>query len=118
MVTKAQKIERKITLLKLLGKVSEHNLPLDQARVSSDLDWLHRQESTLHRLAEKQCNDERWGEKDERKRDAIEERVTKVLSLYHIPVRFNNDPRGGAIRMILGDHISNNWDGETWGIYW
>ena len=118
MATKAQRIERTNTLLKLLGKVSEWNLPLDQTRVSSDIDWLHRQELTLHRLSENQCNSESWGIKDEKKREAIKERVRTLLELYHIPVQFNNDPRGGSIRMILGDHISNNWDGETWGIYW
>jgi hypothetical protein len=118
MATQTQKKERSNTLLKLLGKVSEWNLPLTQSQVSADIDWLHRQESTLHRLAEKQCNDESWGVKDEKKRDAIEARVRTMLELYHIPVQFNNDPRGGSIRMILGGNVSNNLDNETWGIYW
>jgi len=125
MATKSQKTERSNTLLKLLSKANEWNLPLNQMAVSfnqmavsSDIDWLHRQESTLHRLAEKQCNDESWNERDEKKRDAIEDRVRNMLAMYHVPVQFNNDPRGGSIRMIFGEHISNNWDGETWGIYW
>jgi hypothetical protein len=93
MTTKTQREEKSSTLLKLLGKANEWNLPVTVLSVSNDLNWLHRQEMTLHRLSEKQCNDESWGIKDEKKRDAIEARVRIMLSLYHIPVRFNNDPR-------------------------
>ena len=117
MTTKQQRIERTNTLLKFLGIVSQKNLPLTQAQVSNDLDWLHRQETTLHRLAEDACN---YGlsPSQEKKEARIENKVTDLLSLYGITVKFNGDPRGGAIRMLLPDHSSNGWDGETWGIYW
>jgi hypothetical protein len=117
MPTTQQREEYTNTLLKFLGKVNEWNLPYTQSKVAEDLNWLHRQEATLHRLAEKQCN-EGLTESDERRVDNIEKFVTDALALYHIPVRFNHDPRGGSIRMIMGERISNNWDGETWGIYW
>jgi len=117
MVTKQQRIERTNTLLKFLGIVNQKNLPLSQVNVSNDLDWLHRQETTLHRLSEYSCNCG-LSPAQERKEANIENKVTALLEMYGITVRFNGDPRGGAIRMILPDHTSNGWDGETWGICW
>lgn len=102
------------------------------------LDKLHRYESTLHRIAENDCNghpktvteyrdgkmyryeveDQKWLARDEKKEKSIREKVIALLTPYNIEVQFNGDPRGGAIRMKLPDNTSNNWDGETWGIYW
>jgi hypothetical protein len=102
------------------------------------LNRLHRYETTLQRINENDCNghprmktecrdgkmyrfeveDQKWAERDAKKEKSIREKVTALLKPYNIEVRFNGDPRGGAIRMLLPDHSSNGWDGETWGIYW
>ena len=102
------------------------------------LDQLHRAETTLHRIAENECNghprtvteyrdgkmyrysveDEKWAARDAKKEANTQKRVIELLKPYGIEVRFNGDPRGGSIRMLLPDHSSNGWDGETWGIYW
>lgn len=100
--------------------------------------YLHRCETTLQRINENDCNghprmeteyrdgkmyrfeveDQKWVERDAKKEKSIQEKVTALLKPYGVEVRFNGDPRGGAIRMLLPDHTSNGWDGETWGIYW
>ena len=102
------------------------------------LNSLHRYEVTLHRINENDCNghprlkieyrdgkmyqydieDLEWAARDERKEKSIQKKVIDLLKPYNIEVRFNGDPRGGAIRMLLPDHTSNGWDNETWGIYW
>lgn len=102
------------------------------------LNRLHRYETTLQRINENDCNghprmkteyrdgkiyrfeveDEKWAARDAKKEKSIHEKVTALLKPYNIEVQFNGDPRGGAIRMLLPDHTSNGWDGETWGIYW
>lgn len=102
------------------------------------LDRLHRYETTLQRINENDCNghprmkteyrdgkmyrfeveDEKWAARDAKKEKSIQEKVIALLKPYNIEVQFNGDPRGGAIRMLLPDHSSNGWDGETWGIYW
>lgn len=102
------------------------------------LDTLHRYETTLHRINENDCNghprmkteyrdgkmyrfeveDEAWAARDAKKEQSIQSKVVDLLKPYGIDVKFNGDPRGGAIRMLLPDHSSNEWDGETWGIYW
>jgi len=102
------------------------------------LDKLHRSEVTLHRINENECNghpktvieyrngkmyqysveNEKWRDQDLKKELSIQNKVRTLLEPYHIEVRFNGDPRGGAIRMLLPDHTSNGWDNETWGIYW
>lgn len=99
---------------------------------------LHRYETTLQRINENDCNghprmtteyrdgkmyryeveDEKWAARDAKKEASIQKKVVDLLSPYGIKVKFNGDPRGGAIRMLLPDHTSNGWDGETWGIYW
>lgn len=117
MTTKQQREEYTNTLLKFLHIVNEKNLPLTQSQVSCDLEWLHRQETTLHRLAEVACNRD-MTKREERKEERIEQQVIALLTQYGIDVRFNGDPRGSAIRMILPGKESNNWDHETWGIYW
>jgi len=102
------------------------------------LDKLHRYEKTLHRISENECNghprskieyrdgkmyrydveDIEWAERDAKKEVSIQNKVRELLKPYNLEVRFNGDPRGGSIRMLLPDHTSNGWDNETWGIYW
>ena len=90
-----------------------------------EVDQLHRYETTLHRLAEEQANgyQDRDGNEDTRARDASEklqdrtEELARQVIAGRLPVRFNYDPRGGAIRFTVpGRH--NSWDGETWGLHW
>ena len=92
-----------------------------------DLDTLHRAETTLHRLDEELCNgyrdwlgnwDQRATEKTEAKIDRIERQIMALCAAYDVPVDFNADPRGGAIRLHLPAHESNSWTRESWGIYW
>lgn len=78
---------------------------------------LHYYETALHRLAETACN--RDMTKHEEKREAsIKGKVEAIAKELGFKVGFNGDPRGGTIRFILPSGKSNNWDGETWGIYW
>ena len=106
--------------------------------IRSILDYLHRCETTLQRINENDCNghprmkieyrdgkmyrfeveDLKWAERDAKKEASIQKKVVELLKPYGIEVRFNGDPRGGSIRMLMPDHSSNGWDNETWGIYW
>ena len=116
-----------------------YNYPkITSTEIRSLLNSLHRYEVTLHRIAENDCNghprivtehrdgktyryeveDQNWAARDEKKEKSIQSKVIELLKPYGIEVRFNGDPRGGSIRMLLPDHSSNGWDGETWGIYW
>ena len=88
---------------------------------SSDLDRLHRYETALHRISERQCSEEMSEAETarvERREAAAEKAVQKIAEAHGLTVRFNGDPRGGAIRLVLPSGKSNNWDGETWGIFW
>lgn len=115
--TKEQIRQYDETIAHLLQKVNEHGLPYTYTHVQQDVDWLHRQETTLHRLSEVACEREMTTAEDTKVR-RIEGRVRELLALYHVPVRFEGDPRGGTIRMTFGERASNNWGGEDWGIYW
>jgi hypothetical protein len=85
------------------------------------VDRLHRYETTLHRISEIQCSVELTEEAEkelEQREEDTENKVKKIAEELGFKVRFNGDPRGGAIRFILPDKSSNGWDRETWGIYW
>ncbi len=81
------------------------------------LEKLHYYETALHRLAETACNRD-MTEHEVKREDSISNKVRIITNQLGFKVRFNNDPRGGTIRFILPSGKSNNWDSETWGIYW
>lgn len=86
-------------------------------KLSGILDTLHRYETALHHLSERECNIG-LTEKEQRREQSIENKVRAIAEDLGFKVNFNGDPRGGAIRFILPTKESNGWDGETWGIYW
>jgi len=134
MTTKAQAREYQ----RIFNKFRETVPQLGYDGTVALLNKLHRYETTLHRINENDCNghprmkteyrdgqmyrfeveDEKWAARDAKKEASIQKRVIELLDPLDIKVQFNGDPRGGAIRMLLPDHTSNGWDGETWGIYW
>ena len=93
---------------------------MDWSMVEKLVDKLHRYETTLHRIAEIQCSVEMSEEVEARiakKEENTEKKIKAIAQKLGFEVDFNGDPRGGAIRFRLPDRSSNNWDGETWGIY-
>lgn len=89
--------------------------------MESIVDRLHRYETTLHTINERWCNEEmsdKTTAKLEKHEKSIEDKVRKIAGELEFKVTFQGDPRGGTIRFILPSGRSNNWDGETWGIYW
>ena len=102
------------------------------------LDTIHRAETTLHRIAENHCNghpkrrveyrdgkqfvydveDLDWLARDEKTEARLEAKIKGITKQLGFKVDFNGDPRGGTIRFTLPSGKSNNWDGETWGVYW
>ncbi len=115
--TKKQIRDRDETIAQFAMQCNHYGIPGDIAGIERVVDWLHRQETTLHRLAETACNRELTA-REQAKNDTIEGRVRDLLALYQVPVRFEGDPRGGTIRMYFVSGASNNWGGEDWGIYW
>ncbi len=134
MATKQQKNERQ----RLHNKIREVVPALGYYGTVALLDRLHRYEATLSRINDNDANghprpvvevrdgkryeysveDTEWAARDAKKEAGIQATVRALLEPLGIEVQFNGDPRGGAIRMLLPDHTSNGWDGETWGIYW
>jgi len=117
MTTQKQTRDRDQTIAQFAMQTNYHGIPGSIEDLERVVDWLHRQESTLHRLAETACNRE-LTHREQDKNDRIESRVRDLLTLYQIPVRFEGDPRGGTIRMSFVSGASNNRGNEDWGIYW
>jgi hypothetical protein len=87
------------------------------------LEKLHGFEGQLRTLNERacngypECNNGREAQ-DTKRYERICDDVRAIADLLGFKVQFNGDPRGGAIRFVLPSGASNNWDQETWGIYW
>ena len=117
MMTKKQVRDRDETIAQFAMQINHYGTPANIAVIESVVDWLHRQETTLHRLAELAYNRELTA-REQAKNDRVEGRVRDLLALYQVPVRFEGGPRGGTIRLSFVSGASNNWGGEDWGIYW
>ena len=112
--------------------------PSFKGNMENTLDLIHRAETTLHRISENQCNGHpkrkvewrdgkqfiydvenvEWRERDEKTEAKLETKIKGIAKELGFKVDFNGDPRGSAIRFILPSGKSNNWDGESWGVYW
>ena len=123
---------------KIFNKIRETIPQLGYGGTAALLNQLHRYETILHRIAENDCNghprmetecrdgkmyrfeveDDAWAARDAKHEESIRKKVFAILDPLGIKVQFNGDPRGGAIRFVLPSGASNNWDHETWGIYW
>lgn len=99
------------------NRFSQDASHISASRLEIILDSLHRAEATMHRIAETACMRE-LTRAEEKRDENTEKRVKKLAEELGFEVRFNGDPRGGAIRFVLPSKRSNGWDGETWGIYW
>ena len=87
------------------------------------LEKLHGFEGQLRTLNEHACNgypecNNGQEARDTKRYERICDDVRAIADLLGFKVQFNRDPRGGAIRFVLPSGASNNWDHETWGIYW
>ena len=93
----------------------------DTSDIELFVDRLHRYETTLHRISEIFCSvelTEKQTKRLEEKEKRIEQKVQDIAELLRFKVHTQGDPRGGTIRFNLPSKRSNNWDNETWGIYW
>ena len=89
--------------------------------IINDLFELHRIEKKLSTINVRACNGYHSPEsekRDDKQYQKLKSQVEDIVSKYGFGVRFNGDPRGGAIRILLPNGASNNWGGEDWGIYW
>jgi len=71
----------------------------------------------LQRYAEAACNYQ-LTETQEKRVATLEARVRAICSDWGFRVKFNGDPRGYVVRLLLPDGSYNTWGGreEGWGI--
>jgi hypothetical protein len=89
---------------------------VERSRVRELLPMLRRCEMQLNKLNEVECSGD-LSPAQLRTRTAYQREAKRDAKELGCSVRFNGDPRGAAIRLLLPDGRSNNWDGETWCMY-
>ena len=99
-------------------KFSEETGVTDEFTIVELMKKLRRAEGKLHRLFEKDCNENSTEERDLNEEELMLH-VENLMKKYKtITIRFNNDPRGGAIRFIfnktgwyntMGSDVAVNW---------
>ncbi len=90
---------------------------LAPAKATHLADTLRRLSQEHCRLQEAQCNGPLTKRQETRERN-IEATVRKLIA-DHLPgvtARFQGDPRGYTVRLLLPSGAYNSWDGKTWGI--
>ena len=118
MTTKRQNEERYMTINVLCAEVNAQTTnTLSLRDIEVLVDRLHRHERTLNRIYTVMCERELTPQ-EENKLTSTKSNVVNIFKAFQIPVNFNQDPRGGAIRFILSSGRSNNMGGEDWGIFW
>jgi hypothetical protein len=113
--------ERELTISVFIQDAQLTGSMLNTKDIEVFVDRLHRYETTLHRISEIFCSVELTDKQTKRleeKELRIENKVAGIAELLRFPVHTQGDPRGGTIRFTLPSKRSNNWDRETWGIYW
>ncbi len=99
---------------------------IEHRELDAMLDSLHRAEATLHRISENECNghpnyrgeeDLSWAARDEKREASTIKRVEAIAAKLGVGVKFNGDPRGGSICLILPSGERNALD-NTWRIAW
>lgn len=96
----------------------EIGLDITDERVPMLMSKLKRAEGKLHRMFVEDCNSGETPERKEREAQ-LQLHVIELLKKYKtIKVRFNGDPRGGAIRLVftktgwintLGSDVMIDW---------
>lgn len=116
-----QQLENRDRFINRLLSTAEHNgKKLGYLDAIKFADWLHRNESTLNRIAIEQCTSNNY---DAVKQERIEKRVVNAIAeTIGCKCYTQRDPRGFAIRLYLVDEDGCKWfngfDGETSGCNW
>lgn len=109
------------------GKMFGEAFGAREQQIIKDLFELRKLETQLSAIYLRQTNgysndsgqyDKKKEARDQKRERKITALVEDIIAPYGFNVRFNGDPRGGAIRILLPDGRSNNMGGEDWGIYW
>ena len=109
-----KKVNKEYELFK--KKFSEETGLNDDIKIVAIMKQLKRAEGKLHRMYVKECN---TGEINEIVEKQTQDSVIHLLQYFRtISVKFNTDPRGGAIRLVfkktgwtntLGSDVAINW---------
>jgi len=87
------------------------NVP--EHEIITDMIVLRKYETILSQINTRACNGYHSGlseRRDNNRYNAAKTAVESIAAKYGFGVKFNGDPRGGAIRFILPSGASNGWD--------
>lgn len=109
-----KKVNKEYALFK--KKFSEETGLADDMKITAIMSQLKRAEGRLHRMYVKESN---TGEIDEKSEKETQDSVIHLLKYFKsVSVKFNTDPRGGAIRLLfkktgwintLGSDVAIDW---------
>lgn len=86
-------------------------------QVASGAVELLRLADRLHHYAEAACSYSLTATQEKRV-TTLEARVKEICDGWNIKVKFNGDPRGYVVKLLLPDESYNSWGGkgEGWGL--
>lgn len=132
MATRASKKDREEFVAVLVRECPT----LDAIKVAQVAGRIMRHASTLGRLAEESCNghpaqgsptmpadqlgrlQDRWDARIEKESDRMERLIQAAATELGLVAKFDGDPRGCTVKLILPSKRYNTWGGEDegWGV--
>ena len=126
-MTKEQTKNKERFISAILAAARANGKELDYAGAVRAAEYIHRNETTLSRLAEMGCDSRfynlYWGNGVNRKQERTEQRIEKYIrKTIGCNCYTQRDPRGYCVRLYLKmqetGNFYNSWDGETSAANW
>lgn len=126
-MTKQEMRNKESFVAAILAASQANGKELSYLEAVSAAEYIRRNETTLSRLAEMECDsyfyNRYWKDGVNPKQERTEERIEKYIrETIGCKVHTQRDPRGYCIRLYLKipetNYFYNTWDGETSAINW
>ena len=126
-MTKNQIAAKQRFISAILAYADAHEKELSHMDAIAAADYIHRNQTTLSRLAEMECDyyfyNLYWKNGVNPKQERTEKRIEKYIrETIGCNVHTQRDPRGYCIRLYLKcpetGYFYNTWDGETTAANW
>ena len=126
-MTKEQIKNKELFVSAILAAANANGKELSYIQAVGVAEYIHRNEATLSRLAEMECDgyfyNLYWKDGVNPKQERTEQRIEKYIrETIGCKVHTQRDPRGYCIRLYLKmpetNNFYNTWDGETSAANW
>jgi hypothetical protein len=112
-----RQIEEMVITVELMMQLNPDN---SRSEIIDTLKTIHRCQTHVHRYAEIMCERD-LSKNEEHQLERQQDKIKFFMKKLHpdMNVKFQWDPRGAVVKLLLPIQRSNSWDGENvWILNW